>query len=147
MIVCDEELQFAMRNEYYKEGVTLAATDGSVKEDGKMGAAAVAWNNAFPVQVQGVEGPPSSTAAELVGLNLAVTAAERGKPLTILTDSQTSLLNLIANQKREHQFFKRKPATSGKLNRLIANLNAKADDGTALILVKVKSHERGTGLQ
>ena len=138
--VWPEDLRFGILAQYYQDGVTVVATDGSVKEDGRMGAAAVAWKEAFPAKMQAVEGAPSSTAAEMVGITLAAEAAPRGRPLIILTDSKTSLQTLKDCQKRENQRFKRNPATAGKLCRLLNALNEKAADGTKLIIAKVKSH-------
>jgi hypothetical protein len=69
----------------------VVATDGSVKDDGRMGAAYVALDNTdrLPPRSLVVLGPPSSLRGQLSGIDAAVADApgDSDEELTILTDS------------------------------------------------------------
>ena len=81
---------------YYGLAGTVAATDGSVRADGRMGSAAVFLHSRMPTLKQAVNGEPSSTTAELTALTMVTQVAPLNEPLTILTDSLTSLQNLVS---------------------------------------------------
>ena len=81
---------------YYGLAGIVAGTDGSVRADGRMGSAAVFLHNRMPTLKQAVHGEPSSTTAELTALTMVTRAAPLDEPLTVLTDSLTSLQNLVS---------------------------------------------------
>jgi hypothetical protein len=79
----------------------VVATDGSVKDDGRMGAAYVALDNRLPPRSFVVLGPPSSMRGELSGIDAAVADAPGEEDLTILTDSLTSIQKLASMQRQD----------------------------------------------
>jgi hypothetical protein len=95
-----QEAVFGPAGQYYNVEGTVAATDGSVRADGCMGCSAV-FLDGRPALRRGVHGDPCSTTSELSGLLMATEAASLEKPLTILTDSMTSLQNLVSMQRND----------------------------------------------
>ena len=80
------------------------ATDGAVKEDGRMGCAYVPLDdNAMPPRAFVLFCPPSAMRAELSGVDQAVADAPLDQDLTILTDSLASMQKLEALQRRTFQ--------------------------------------------
>ena len=138
--ITTEDRLYGPMSKYYGRPGVIAATDGSVQEDGAMGAAATALHCAFEDKLVGISGNGSSTATEMVGLSAAVNASPGDLGLTILTDSLTTLRNLQRRQCRDFARLDPNPQLTSKLNSLVALLNAKADTAPDILLVKVKGH-------
>ena len=66
-----------------------------------MGSAAVFLHSRMPTLKQAVNGEPSSTTAELTALTMVTQVAPLNEPLTILTDSLTSLQNLVSMKRSD----------------------------------------------
>jgi hypothetical protein len=94
---------------YLTHAGVVVATDGSVKEEGRMGAAYVALDNRLPPRSFVVLGPPSSMRGELSGIDAAVADApgedgrglvardiggDRDRPATRRLDSRNRLFEL-----------------------------------------------------
>ena len=75
-----EQIHYGPLAKHLQTDAVHAASDGSVKTNGKMGAAATAKDKAFPDQQAGLTGPPNSTNAEILGITLAVTASPSSRP-------------------------------------------------------------------
>jgi hypothetical protein len=70
----------------YRYARLIVATDGSLKDDGRMGAAFVLMGNRLPGRSVTVLGAASSTRLELKGIALALEASPPNEDLTKLTD-------------------------------------------------------------
>ncbi len=69
----------------------VSATDGSLKDDGRMGAAFVSIGGRVPARSVAVVGAASSTRPELTGIALALEESLPEEDLTILTDSLVAM--------------------------------------------------------
>ena len=135
-----EEIKLGASGHLYSRSGVLAATDGSVKRDGSMGAS-VAWSrpDLAPVS-QEVYGPPMSIVPELCGLELAAERAPMDMDLTIATDSKSSLLMLQGMQRQDFPVFLHRRAERRLLEHVVKALNCRAAAGRHTCLVKVKAH-------
>ncbi len=70
----------------YQYDCILMATDGSLKDDGSMGAAFVSMGEHIPARSVAVFGSPSSTRPELTAIALALETCPVTENLTILAD-------------------------------------------------------------
>jgi hypothetical protein len=75
----------------------IAATDGSVLEDGRMGASVTFLQGECPEIRQGVQGDPCSTTAEMHALLLAVTQELPPSP----SQNEVPIRPLIGDKERE----------------------------------------------
>ena len=139
-----EDMRFGPAADLYEDSELVIATDGSVQQDGSMGAAAAPLNDSLPEKLKGVGGNPSSTLAELSALQLAADMAiERPmmKNVIILTDSLTSLTIL---EDRQRQDFKSTRWHDDEIattsDKLIQTLNSCAGNGQLIRLQKIKAH-------
>ena len=126
---------------YYDLAGVVAATDGSVRSDGRMGSAAVFFHNRMATLKQAVHGEPSSTTAELTALAMIVHAAPLNEPLTVLTDSLTSMQNLMSMKRSDfckdlHQHPQRQ-----LINELVGALNRRSQAGASSLFVKIRAHK------
>ena len=121
---------------YVKEGI-IAATDGSLRKDGSMGAAAVTLDGKIPTLTKLVSGEVSTTTVELSGLALQVKATPLDIPLTILSDSLTSLVALINTRRRDFSMRLRRHPQRQQLEDLIGPLNQRT---AQTLLVKIRAH-------
>ena len=135
-----EEIKLGASGHLYGGDILLAATDGSVKKDGSMGAG-VCWSRpdlaSFSVEVHG---PPKSIVPELSGLAEAADRAPMGEDLTILTDSKSALLMLKGMQRQDFPVFLHRRSERRLLERTVRALNRRASAGVYTHLVKVKAH-------
>lgn len=124
---------------YDRSGV-IAATDGSVKKDGSMGAG-VSWSrqDLAPISFE-VHGSPKSIIPELSGLAVAADRAPMDEDLTILTDSKSALLLLQGMQRQDFPVFLHRRAERRLLESTVRALNRRAAAGKHTHLVKVKAH-------
>ena len=135
-----EDRLYGPMSKYYNRQGVIAATDGSVQEDGAMGAAATAIDAVFDDQIVGINGKGSSTTAEMVGLSLAVEVSPNDQQLTVFTDSLSSLQNLQRRQRKDFTKLDPNPHIASILNKLVDLLNNKVANGLEIMLVKVKGH-------
>ena len=134
------EAQRGASGAVYSEGGLIAATDGSVRKDGGMGAG-VCWSRpSLPPISFVVHGPPKSVIPELAGLAEATETAPTDEPLTILTDSQASLLLLRGMQREDFPVFLHRRAEKCLLERVVHAINRRAEVGAQTCLRKVKAH-------
>lgn len=124
----------------YSQDGLIAATDGSVKKDGSMGASAC-WSrpDLAPVSFE-VHGPPKSIVPELSGIAVAAERSPTDEDLTILTDSKSSLQMLRGMQRQDFPVFLHRRAERRILERVVRALNHRAEAGVRTRLVKVKAH-------
>ena len=158
-----EDLHFGPAASLYTDDCVVIATDGSVQQDGSMGAAATSLSDSIPERMQGVGGNPSSTLAELSALQLAaemVLERSNVKNAIILTDSLTSLTILEDRQRQDFRSTRwHDDEIAVTSDKLIDTLNSCASNGQTLQLQKIKAHaleplneradelaERATGL-
>ncbi len=135
-----EETKLGASGSLYTRGGVLAATDGSVKKDGCMGAS-VCWSKPELASFQcEVHGPPKSIAPELVGIAAAPMLAPLEEDLTILTDSKSSLLQLKGMQRGDFPIFLHRRAERRLLENAVRALNYRAAAGAHTHLVKVTAH-------
>ena len=122
---------------YYDKPGYVAATDGSVKKDGCMGAAAVFLHDTRPTLRREVAGLPSSMGAELDALLMVVTDTPLDDPLTVLTDSLASLQMLTSLTRADFRRDISLHCHRCVLRALVAALNSRR---AATLLVKVRAH-------
>ena len=134
-----QEAVFGPAGEYYNLAGTIAATDGSVRADGCMGCSAV-FLDGRPALRRGVHGDPCSTTAELSGLLMATEAASLEEPLTILTDSMTSLQNLVSMHRNDFRRDLQRHPQQSIITALVNSLNNRASVGARTLFVKVRAH-------
>jgi ribonuclease HI len=124
---------------YRNDGI-IVATDGSLKDDGSMGAAFVSMGERIPARSVAVFGPASSTRPELTGISLALENCPITENLTILTDSLDSLTSLFNLRRADFpQTLFRHPSRH-LLVHLVSLLNNRHAAGALTRLVKVKAH-------
>ena len=102
-----------------------------------MGAAAVTLDDKLPNLMRLVQGEASSTTVELSGLALQVNATPIDMPLTILTDSLTSLYDLINTRRHDFSMQLRRHPQRQQLTDLIGPLNERT---AKTLLVKIRAH-------
>ena len=134
-----QEAAFGPAGQYYNLAGTVMATDGSVRADGCMGCSAV-FLDGRPTLRRGVHGDPCSTTAELSGLLMATEAASLEEPLTILTDSMTSLQNLVSMHRNDFCKDLQRHPQQRLITDLVDSLNNRASVGARTLLVKVRAH-------
>lgn len=122
---------------YYNWNGIVAASDGSVRKDGRMGAAAVTLDEKIPNLMRLIQGEASTTTVELSGLALQVNATPKDTPLTILTDSLTSLYDLINTRRKDFSMQLRRHPQRQQLTDLIGPLNQRTAQTR---LVKIRAH-------
>jgi hypothetical protein len=74
----------------------LVATDCSLKDDGRMGAACVSMGDRIPARSVAVFGSASSTRSDLTAIALALEGSPPGEDFTILTDSLVAMTTLFS---------------------------------------------------
>ena len=111
---------------YLTQTGVVVATDGSVKEDGRMGAAYVALDDRLPPRSFVVLGPPSSMRGELSGIAAAVADAPGDEELTILTDSLTAIQKLAGMQRQDFQEWQNDLPEKALLESLVQQINERA---------------------
>ena len=126
---------------YYHLPGVVAATDGSVRADGRMGSAAVFLHNRMPILKMAVHGEPSSTTAELTALTMVTRAAPLDEPLTVLTDSLTSLQNLISMKRSDFCKDLHRHPQIQLINELVRALNQRSRAGASSLFVKIRAHK------
>jgi ribonuclease HI len=118
----------------------IIATDGSLKDDGSMGAAIVSLGERVPAKSVAVFGSASSTRPELTAIALALEQCPSTANLTILTDSQDSLTALSHSRRADFPLnLYRNPARQ-LITHVVKLLNARHATGVTTRLVKVKAH-------
>lgn len=134
-----QEAAFGPAGQYYNLAGTVTATDGSVRADGCMGCSAV-FLDGRPTLRRGVHGDPCSTTAELSGLLMATDAASLLEPLTILTDSLTSLQTLTSMHRKDFCKDLQRHPQRRLITDLVNSLNHRASAGASTLFVKVRAH-------
>ena len=103
-----EELEFGQRSSWLQQGrgSTIAASDGSLTADHRLGAAftLITGDARLKEEQETLDGDPDITRAELHSLTMAVTASPPDKDLLVLTDSAGVLRKLAECQ---HDTFRR----------------------------------------
>jgi len=121
---------------------TIVATDGAVKEDGRMGAAYVSLDAcAMPPRSFVVLGPPSAMRAELSGIDQAVTDAPLDQDVTILTDSLSSMQKLEAMQRHDFPEWIHNHPERVLLESIVTRINTRARARVHTRFVKIPAHK------
>jgi ribonuclease HI len=124
----------------YNLGGIVAATDGSLKKDGSMGAAFVTQNNQVPSRSVAVFGSKSSLRPELAGIVLALEDCPQDVDLNILTDSLSSLRLLKSLQRADFPLTLYRHPVRHLTTYVVLLINRRAEAGSRTRLFKVKSH-------
>ena len=119
---------------------TTIATDGAVKDDGRMGAAYVALGSRIPPRSFVVLGPPSSMRAELSAIDQAVADAPEQEELNILTDSLSSIIKLANMQRRDFPEWLHGHPEKVLLESVCKRINARAQARMMTRIIKVPAH-------
>ena len=125
-------------------GGVIVATDGAVKEDGRMGAAYVALDGRIPARSFVVLGPPSSMRAELSGMDEVATDAPIDEDLTVLTDSLSSIQKLVCMQRQDFPEWLHGHPERPLLESLVKRINTRAAAQVFTRLIKVPAHRAHT---
>jgi len=134
-----KEAQLGPGGAGFNNNGTIIATDGAVKEDGRMGAAYVALGNKIPPRAFIVLGPPSSMRAELSGLDQAL-ADGPNEELTLLTDSLSSILKLMSMQRKDFPEWLHSHPERALLECVVQRINARVRAGLITRIIKVTAH-------
>ena len=124
---------------YMHDGIIIA-TDGSLKDDGSMGAAIVSLGERVPAKSVAVFGSASSTRPELTAIALALEQCPSTANLTILTDSQDSLTALSHSRRADFPLNLYRNSARQLITHVVKLLNARHAIGVTTRLVKVKAH-------
>jgi hypothetical protein len=93
---CSGEAAYSPVGRAYRYPGFVVATDGSLKDDGRMGAAFVCMGGRVSARSVAVVGAPSSTRPELTDTALALEESLSGEDLTILTDLLVAMTNFFS---------------------------------------------------
>jgi ribonuclease HI len=118
----------------------IVATDGAVKEDGRMGAAYVALDGRITARSFVVLGPPSSMRAELSGMDEVATDAPMDEDLTILTDSLSSIQKLCCMQRQDFPEWLHGHPERPLLQSLVTRINTRERAQVVTRIIKVPAH-------
>jgi hypothetical protein len=130
---------------YTSSGI-VAATDGSLRKSGAMGAAYVTKDNRLPPRSVAVFGQPSSIRPELTGIALAVEdcpgrARPGGEDLNVLTDSLSSMRLLKSMQRKDFPLqLYLYTVRQLLLHAVVRLINKRAESGRATRFIKVRAH-------
>ena len=124
---------------YRKEGIVVA-TDGSLKEDGAMGAAFVSLGERLPARSAAILGPPSSVRPELAGIAMACEDCPREVDLTVLTDSVSCMRLLMSLQRTDFPLSLYRHPVRQLLMYVARLINERAAANAVTRFWKVKSH-------
>ena len=134
------EAQLGPAGVAFTHAVTTIATDGAVKDDGRMGAAYVALGSRIPPRSFVVLGPPSSMRAELSAIDQAVADAPEQEELNILTDSLSSIIKLANMQRRDFPEWLHGHPEKVLLESVCKRINARAQARMMTRIIKVPAH-------
>jgi ribonuclease HI len=135
----EEEVLYGRWGLDIQDQATVAATDGSLLKDGRMGAAVTFLGDSVPECTQAVLGEPSSTTAELAALLLAVRHSPQDRPLIVLTDSHDALIELEHCQRTVFRKLKTPRESQKPLQVLVEQINAFAQSNS-ITFCKVRAH-------
>lgn len=135
------EAQLGPAGSALKYSGLIVATDGAVKEDGRMGCSVVWLGNAMPPRSFIVFGPPSAMRAELSGMDQAIADAPIDKDLTILTDSLASMQKLEALQRKDFPEWLHGHPERALLDSVVSRVNERASARVLTRFVKVPAHK------
>ena len=124
----------------YSMGGIVAATDGSLKKDGSMGAAFVSQNNRMPARSVAVFGSRSSLRPELTGITLALEDCPQNVDLNILTDSLSSIRLLQSLQRADFPLSLYRHPVRHLVTHVVLLINRRTEAGSCTRFFKVKSH-------
>lgn len=134
------EAAFGPSAAFYQNDGIIVATDGSLKDDGSMGAAFISAGERIPARSVAVFGPASSTRPELTGISLALECCPLTENLTIMTDSLDSLTSLFNLRRADFPLSLHRHPARQLLTHAVKLLNARHAAGVITRLVKVKAH-------
>jgi ribonuclease HI len=124
---------------YTRSGI-VAATDGSLRKSGAMGAAYVTKDNRLPPRSVAVFGQPSSIRPELTGIALALEDCPGGEDLNILTDSLSSMRLLKSMQRKDFPLQLYRHPVRQLLLHVVRLINKRTESGRATRFIKVRAH-------
>ena len=134
------EVAYGPTGAAYQYDRIIVATDGSLKDDGSMGAAFVSMGGRIPARSVAVFGSASSTRPELTAIALALEKCPSTDNLTILTDSLDSLTTLFSLRRADFPLSLHRNATRQLYTHIVRLLNQRHATGVITRLVKVKAH-------
>ena len=124
----------------YQYPGTIVATDGSLKDDGRMGAAFVSMGDRIPARSLAVFGSACSTRPELTAIALALEESLPREDLTILTDSLVAMTALFSLRRADFPLSLHHNACRQLLTHIVNLLNQRCVAGVVTRFVKVKAH-------
>ena len=116
------------------------ATDGSLKDDGRMGAAFVSMGDRILARSVAVFGSACSTRPELTAIALALEESLPREDLTILTDSLVAMTALFSLRRADFPLSLHHNACRQLLTHIVNLLNQRCVAGVVTRFVKVKAH-------
>jgi len=124
---------------YIRSGI-IAATDGSLRKSGAMGAAYVTKDNRLPPRSVAVFGQPSSIRPELTGIALVLEDCPGEEDLNILTDSLSSMRLLKSMQRKDFPLQLYRHPVRQLLLHVVRLINKRAESGRTTRFIKVRAH-------
>jgi ribonuclease HI len=126
----------------YRYAGLIVATDGTLKDDGRFGAAFVSMGNRLPGRSVSVLGSASSIRPELTGIALSLQAIPPDEDLTILTDSLVAMTTLSSLRRADFPLSIYRNACRQLITHVVQLLNRRhaAGPGGVTRIVKVKLH-------
>lgn len=124
----------------YQYPGAIVATDGSLKDDGRMGAAFVSMGGRIPARSVAVFGSASSTRPELTAIALALEESPPDEDLTILTDSLVAMTTLFSLRRADFPLSLHQNACRQLLTHVVNLLNQRHAAGVTTRFIKVKAH-------
>ena len=125
---------------YGGSGITVA-TDGSLSDEGAMGAAFVSLDPSLPSQSATVLGPESSLRPELTAIAMCLSAAPMDRDLNILTDSLESMRKLQSLQRKDFSPWMKGEENRALLRHVVELINRRVSAGVFTRFVKVPAHK------
>ena len=137
---CGCEAAYGPMGRAYRYPGIVVATDGSLKDDGRMGAAFVSMGDRLPARSVAVVGIASSTRPELTGIALALEASLPDEDLTILTDSLVAMTSLFSLRRVDFPLSLHRNPCRQLITHVVTLLNQRHTAGLVTRFVKVKAH-------
>jgi len=118
----------------------VAATDGSLKKNGSMGAAYVSIGGRLPPRSVSVFGQPSSIRPELTGIAMVLKDCPDEEDLNILTDSLSAIVLLRSMHRKDLPLWLYRHTARQLLQHTAQLVNRRAEMGRTTRFIKVKAH-------
>ena len=120
----------------------VAATDGSLKKNGSMGASYVSIGGRLPPRSVSVLGQPSSIRPELTGIAMVLKDCQDEEDLNILTDSLSAIVLLRSMQRKDLPLWLYQHTARQLLRHTAQLVNRRAEMGRTTRFMKRQGSQR-----